>query len=32
VDADLSKYKHVTIWCARFGVNFGSASLLTSNS
>lgn len=31
-DADLSRYKHVTIWCARFGVNFGSASLLTSKS
>lgn len=26
-DADLSKYKHVTIWCARFGVNFGTAAL-----
>jgi hypothetical protein len=24
---DLSKYKSVTIWCARFGVNFGFASL-----
>lgn len=31
-DADLNKYKNVTIWCARFGVNFGSASLLTSKS
>ena len=31
-DVDLSKYKHVAIWCARFGVNFGSASLLTSKS
>jgi hypothetical protein len=26
-DADLSKYKNVTIWCARFGVNFGQAAL-----
>lgn len=24
---DLAKYKSVTIWCARFGVNFGIASL-----
>ncbi len=24
---DLSRYKTVSIWCARFGVNFGSASL-----
>jgi hypothetical protein len=24
---DLSKYKNVTIWCARFGVNFGQATL-----
>lgn len=24
---NLSKYKAVTIWCARFGVNFGSATL-----
>lgn len=24
---DLSKYKNVTIWCARFGVNFGLAPL-----
>ncbi|MGH7812180.1 MAG: DM13 domain-containing protein, partial [Candidatus Binatia bacterium] len=22
---DLNKYKNVTIWCARFGVNFGEA-------
>jgi Electron transfer DM13 len=27
VDADLNKYKSVSIWCARFGVNFGAASL-----
>lgn len=26
-DVDLSKYKNVTIWCARFGVNFGLAPL-----
>lgn len=26
-DADLNKYKNVTIWCARFGVNFGQAAL-----
>ena len=26
-DVDLKKYKAVSIWCARFGVNFGSASL-----
>lgn len=24
---DLGKYKAVSIWCARFGVNFGAASL-----
>ena len=28
-DADLNKYKSVSIWCARFGVNFGAASLAT---
>jgi electron transfer DM13 len=26
-DADLNRYKNVTIWCARFGVNFGQAAL-----
>ena len=26
---DLDKYKSVSIWCARFGVNFGAASLAT---
>lgn len=26
-DVDLSKYKNVSIWCARFGVNFGLAPL-----
>ena len=27
-DADLNKYQAVTIWCARFGVNFGTAPLM----
>ena len=27
---DLSRYQAVSIWCKRFGVNFGSASLLKS--
>ncbi|HJU62020.1 MAG TPA: DM13 domain-containing protein [Candidatus Binatia bacterium] len=26
-NADLNKYKSVSIWCARFGVNFGAATL-----
>jgi hypothetical protein len=26
-DVDLNKYRNVTIWCARFGVNFGEAPL-----
>lgn len=26
-DADLNKYRAVTIWCARFGVNFATAPL-----
>jgi hypothetical protein len=26
-DADLNKYRTVSIWCARFGVNFGTAAL-----
>jgi hypothetical protein len=26
-NVDLNKYKNVTIWCARFGVNFGQAAL-----
>jgi electron transfer DM13 len=30
-DADLGRYKSVTIWCKRFGVNFGTAPL-TSRS
>lgn len=28
---DLSKYRAATIWCARFGVNFGTAPLTTQN-
>jgi hypothetical protein len=31
-DADLNKYRHVTIWCARFSVNFGSAALSAPSS
>ena len=27
-DADLSKYRAVTIWCKRFSVNFGTAPLM----
>lgn len=27
---DLAKYRTVTIWCRRFGVNFGSAPLASS--
>ena len=27
-DVDLGKYKSVTIWCRRFGVNFGTAPLM----
>jgi Electron transfer DM13 len=30
--ADLNKYKNVTIWCARFGVNFGQAALVAPMS
>jgi hypothetical protein len=29
-DVDLQKYRAVTIWCARFGVNFGTAPLAAS--
>jgi len=28
---DLAKYQAVTIWCARFNVNFGTAPLVASN-
>jgi hypothetical protein len=31
-DTDLNKYKSVSIWCARFGVNFGAATLGSENS
>jgi len=31
-DVDLAKYKNVTIWCARFGVNFGEAALASAKS
>jgi Electron transfer DM13 len=27
-DTDLAKYRAVTIWCRRFGVNFGTAPLV----
>ena len=30
-DANLGKYQAVTIWCARFGVNFGTAPLTVQN-
>jgi hypothetical protein len=29
-DLDLSKYHTVSIWCARFGVNFGTAALASA--
>lgn len=29
---DLNKFKSVSIWCARFGVNFGAASLAALKS
>jgi len=31
-DTDLNKFKNVTIWCARFGVNFGTAPLVSAKS
>jgi hypothetical protein len=31
-DVDLTKYKAVTIWCRRFGVNFGTAPLARQQS
>jgi hypothetical protein len=31
-EADLGKYRSVTIWCARFGVNFGTAPLTAQQS
>ena len=30
-NADLSKYRSVTIWCKRFRVNFGTAPLMNSS-
>lgn len=30
-DVDLNRYRNVTIWCARFGVNFGQAALAAAN-
>jgi Electron transfer DM13 len=30
-DTDLGKYRSVSIWCRRFGVNFGAASLTPSS-
>ncbi|HEU5463205.1 MAG TPA: DM13 domain-containing protein [Candidatus Binatia bacterium] len=32
MEVDLEKFKNVTIWCARFGVNFGQAALETPAS
>ena len=32
MDADLNKYRSVSIWCARFGVNFGAATLASQKS
>jgi len=32
LDLDLTKYHSVTIWCRRFGVNFGTAPLSMSSS
>ena len=29
--ADLAKYQAVTIWCARFNVNFGTAAVTATN-
>src|SRR5581483_9692563 len=31
-DLDLGKYRAVTIWCKRFGVNFATAPLSTTNN
>jgi Electron transfer DM13 len=31
-DVDLTKYRAVTIWCQRFGVNFGTAPLAPSQN
>ncbi len=32
VGTDLSKYRSVSIWCARFSVNFGAASLISAHT
>jgi hypothetical protein len=31
-DVDLSKYRAVSVWCERFGVNFGTAPLMMASS
>ena len=31
-DADLAKYRAVTIWCKRFSVNFGTAPLMVADT
>lgn len=31
-DLDLNKYESVTIWCRRFGVNFGTAPLMAARN
>jgi hypothetical protein len=31
-DVDLSKYRAVTVWCKRFGVNFATAPLVPTQS
>jgi hypothetical protein len=31
-DVDLSKYKTVSVWCARFGINFATAALSPAKS
>jgi hypothetical protein len=31
-DLDLSKYRTVSIWCKRFAINFGAASLRTNHA
>lgn len=31
-DVDLSKYRAVTVWCNRFGVNFGTAPLIAGDN
>ena len=31
-DVDLSKYRAVTIWCRRFGVNFATAPLVAQSA